>query len=187
MKTTLIGALSVLFAGIVLAADPPRANIEVRKPATEQAAPQSDVDHAGTVRASEMLGMELVLQDGNSSGKIADLVIDSRSGQISYLVIETDGTFRAIPYKTVTMDGGEQPADRYAVLGVEQSRFLEAPSIPQAEWRTYTPVQWQTYAPTVNEFYTDVRAVTPGQVRRADRAVDRNIRQGDRKANRKLD
>lgn len=187
MKAMSISAMCLLTAVVALAADPPRAKIEVRKPAAEQAAPQGDVDHAGTVRASEMMGMELVLQDGNSSGQIADLVIDNRSGQINYLVVETEGTFRAIPYKTVTMDGGEQAADRYAVLGVEQSRFLEAPSIPQAEWRTYTPAQWQTYVPTVNEFYTDVKAVTPGQVRRADRAVERNIRQGERKADRKLD
>jgi sporulation protein YlmC with PRC-barrel domain len=147
---------------------------------------EGSVDNARTIRSSELMGTELVLQDGTSSGTIADLVIDSPTGQINYVVVDSDGSYRAIPFKVVTMEMGEQPEDRYAVLGVEQKQFVDAPAIPQAEWRTYTPAQWQTYAPTVNQYYTDVQAVTPGQVRRADRAVDRNVRQGERKASRKV-
>jgi sporulation protein YlmC with PRC-barrel domain len=139
------------------------------------------------MRASELLGMELVLQDGSSPGKIADLVIENRNGQVSHIVVETDGDYRAIPYKTVTMEGADQPENRYVVLGVDQTRFVESPAIPQAEWRTYTPAQWHTYAPTVTQFYSNVEAVRPGEVRRADRAIDRNARQGARKADRKLD
>jgi sporulation protein YlmC with PRC-barrel domain len=194
MKTLSLMACGAIVAASVLnAADPPRVQVEVKKapivapPASQAPEAAADVDAAGTIRASELMGTELVLQDGSSSGKIADFVIDQQRAQITYLVVETDGQYRAVPYSTISLNQGEQPEDRYVVLGVEPQRFLEAPAIPQDQWRTYTSAQWRTYVPTVTKFYSNVQRVTPGEVRRADRAINRNIRQGERQAERKLD
>jgi len=193
MKALGIFSLCAAAATLAIAADPPpRTKIEVRKPPAvappaERVTGEPGVDHAGTIRSSELMGMELILQDGNAAGKIADLVIDAADAQISHVVVETDGDYRAIPFKTVSLNFGSEPADRYVVLGMEPRRFVEAPAIPQVEWRTYTPTQWRTYVPSVTTFFADVHTVRPGEIRRADRAIDRNVRQGERKADRKLD
>ena len=71
----------------------------------EQAAPAQDAqqqDDGRSVRASQLLGMELVLEDGNSQGKISDLIIDNQSGQVAYMIVETDQDYRPVPWKAVT-------------------------------------------------------------------------------------
>ena len=188
----LCGWAGMGLVAVALAADPPpRVKVEVRKapevapPANAQAG--AEADNANTIRSSELLGTEIVLQDGDSLGQVADLIIDSGSGKVTHVVVETEEKFRAIPYRTLSMFQGEEQKDRYFILGMERDRFLEAPAITHQEWQTFSTPQWRTYAPTVTKFYTNVEPVAPGPVRRADRAIDRNVRQGERKADRKLD
>jgi sporulation protein YlmC with PRC-barrel domain len=196
MNRTILGLSGWAGMGLVavaLAADPPprRTQIEVRKapevapPANAQAG--AEVDGANTMRSSELMGTEIVLQNGDSLGQVADLVIDSSSGKVTHVVVETEEQFRAIPYRTLSMFQGEEQKDRYFILGMERDRFLEAPHITHEQWQTFSAPQWRTYVPQVTKFYTNVEPVAPGPVRRADRAIDRNIRQGERKAERKLD
>jgi sporulation protein YlmC with PRC-barrel domain len=197
MNRTILGVcgwMGMGVAALALAADPPpRVKVEVRKapevapPANARPGAEAEADNANTVRSSELMGTEIVLQDGDSLGQVADLIINSGSGQVTHVVVETEQQFRAIPYRTLSMFQGEEAKDRYFILGMERDRFLEAPAIPHEQWQTFSAPQWRTYAPSVTKFYTNVEPVAPGPVRRADRAIDRNIRQGERKAERKLD
>ena len=154
-------------------------------------------DDGRSVKATQLLGMELYLEDGNSQGKINDLIIDNESGQIAYMIVETDQDFRPVPWKAVVMQNDQQANDHYFVLGMNRDKFMSSPAIPRQEWQTYStaPAQWNTYwhtaQPRVNQYYTGVNTRVPANFNRTTRrelnAADRKVDQGVRKANRKLD
>ena len=145
---------------------------EVRGPkdrVVEERAPSTDKAE-NTTRASEILDMELVLENGEVLGVVKDLALDNRSGQVQYVVVATDdGDYRAVPWKTLALYQGESAKDRYFILGMEQERFEKAPAIPKQEWQNYSTANWSTYVPQVNKYYSDVRPVRAAAVRRADR------------------
>jgi len=189
MTWSLCGAMVLGMSAVSFSADPPRVKVEVQKqevapPATART--DANVDSAHTIRSSELMGTDVVLQDGDSLGQIADLVIDSSNGHVTHVVVQTEENYRAIPFRTLAMYQGEEAHDHYFILGMERDRFLEAPAITHQEWQTFSTPQWRTYAPNVAKFYTNVEPVKPSAVRRAERAADRNIEQGERKAERKL-
>jgi sporulation protein YlmC with PRC-barrel domain len=150
-------------------------------------------DESGTTRASELMETEIVVKDGQTLGKVADLIIDNRSGQVGYVVVETDNEYRAIPWKTLALQQGEgdQPDERYFAIDMDRDQFVQAPAIPQAQYRTYSRAQWNTYIPGVVKFYGNVRPAEAGQIRRAQRnaneagraAANGNPRKAVRKAN----
>ena len=154
-------------------------------------------DDGRSVKASQIMGMELVLEDGNTLGKINDLIIDNQSGQVAYMIVETDQDYRPVPWKAVVMQNDQQQNDHYFVLGMNRDKFMQSPAIPRQEWQTYStaPAQWNTYwtgaQPRVNQFYTGVNTRVPNGFRRTTNrelnAADRQIDKGVRKANRKLD
>jgi sporulation protein YlmC with PRC-barrel domain len=156
-----------------------RPTITVRKPA--EAAPGSNIGDGRLTRASELLETEVVYENGDSLGTIVDLVIDNRSGQVNHVVVDDGEKFRPIPWRTLAMYEGEEPSDRYFIIGTDRDRFVQAPAITREEWTTITTPQWQTYVPEVTRFYSDVRAVTPSDVRKAERKLEQGIRKAERK------
>lgn len=123
-----------------------------------------------TTRASEILEMDLVLENGEVLGVVKDLALDNRTGQVQYVVVATDdGDYRAVPWKTLALYQGDNAKDRYFILGMEQERFNKAPAIPKQEWQNYSTAKWSTYGPQVNKYYADVQPVRAGAVRRAER------------------
>ena len=126
-----------------------------------------------TTRASELMGLELVLENGTSIGVVKDLVMDNASGQVQYVgVVDERGDYRGIPWKTLGYYHGPDVKERYFILSMEPERYLKAPAIPQKEWQTYS---WTTYAPQVNKYYEDIRPAKPAAVRRAERRLERKL------------
>jgi sporulation protein YlmC with PRC-barrel domain len=183
------------------AAPPAQPRVQQREtqkvPEQAPVAQDQQQDDGRSVKATQLLGMELVLEDGSGQGKIHDLIIDNQSGQIAYMIVETDQDYRPVPWKAVVMQSGEQQSDHYFVLGMNRDKFMQSPAIPRQEWQTYStaPAQWNTYwstaRPRVTQFYTGVNTRVPADFRRTTNrelnAADRKIDQGARKANRKLD
>jgi sporulation protein YlmC with PRC-barrel domain len=168
------------FAGVLIAlgscsvclADPPvvieKKPVLVKEPVVVKERAAHD-----TTRASELMGMELVLENGTSIGTIKDLVLDNTSGQVQYAIVGDKGEYRGIPWKTLSYYYGEEPKDRYFILNVDEARYQKAPAIPQKEYQTFST--WSTYAPQVTKYYSDVRPARPAAVRRAERRLDRAL------------
>ncbi len=162
------------------------------QPVADSSAQQDD---GRSIRASQLMGMELVLDDGSTLGKINDLIIDNANGQVAYVMVETDQDYRPVPWKAMVMQTGEQPSDHYFVIGMNREKFMQGPAIQRTEYQSFTGPQWQTqwhtYQPRVTQFYANVNTRVPADFRRTTnrelRAADRKIDQGARKANRKLD
>jgi len=139
--------------------------------------------------------MDLVLEDGNSLGRINDLVIDNQNGQVAYVIVETDQDYRPVPWKAMVMQSGEQQNDNYFVIGMNRDKFMQGPSIQRTEYQTYSaPAQWhthwQTFQPQVTKFYANVNTRVPANFRRnvnaANRDLNRDLNQADRKVDQGL-
>jgi len=169
---------------------------EVQK--VPEQAPVADAQHQDdgrSVRATALIGMDLVLEDGNTLGRINDLVIDNMNGQVAYVIVETDQDYRPVPWKAMVMQTGEQQSDNYFVIGMPREKFMQGPSIQRTEYQTYTtaPAQWhthwQTFQPRVSQFYAGVNTRVPANFRRSaavNRDINRDLNQADRKVDQGL-
>ncbi|HVJ69840.1 MAG TPA: PRC-barrel domain-containing protein [Caulifigura sp.] len=168
---------------------------EVQKVPEQPAAPAVTESDGRSMRATNLIGTDLVLDNGDTFGRVNDLIIDSQTSQVAYAIVETDQDYRPIPFKALVLQTGAQPTDRYFYIGMDRDRIMQAPSIQRTEYQSYSVpqwnTQWQTYQPRVTQFYSNVNTRVPANFQRTTRhevnAAERKIDQGVRKANRKLD
>ena len=76
-------------------------------------------------------------RDGSRLGTISDLVFDTNSGRLAYVVLSTGGTsgaatgkLFAIPTRALKMSAGQDQI----VLNVDKDRLLNAPSFESNTW-----------------------------------------------------
>ncbi len=150
---------------------------EAGQPAVQEA-PKAVADTHVT-RIRDLIGLEVLNQEGESYGVIYDMLVNRQSGQIEFVLVETEKDGEALyplPWATVTIYRGETDEDRYVILGMPREQFLKAPTVTRQVWPTMTATQWNTYVPQVTAYYGPVRRVeAPRAVRRAVRAVRRAV------------
>jgi sporulation protein YlmC with PRC-barrel domain len=160
---------------------------EVQKVPEQAPVAQDQHDDGRSVRASQLMGMDLVLEDGNTLGRINDLIIDNQNGQVAFVMVETDQDYRPVPWKAMVLQTGEEQNDHYFVIGMNREKFMQGPAIQRQEWQTYStaPAQWhthwQTFQPRVSQFYANVDTRLPANFRRHINATNRDLNQADRK------
>ena len=138
--------------------------------------PEGKNENADETRVSDFLGTEIVSEKGDSFGVVKDLIISRSTDTVQYVIVASDDSdYRAIPWKTLASYQGSDPKDRYFILGMEKELYNKAPVLAQEEWSSFSTPTWSTYAPQVNKYYSNVRPVTPGEVRRDRRQERRNI------------
>lgn len=102
--------------------------------------------------ASTLDGNKVVSSDGEHVGKISDIMLDVRSGQIAYAVLSTGGflgigdTLHAIPWGALTLDTD----DKCFVLDASAERIKNAPGFDKDNWPSMADMQWGT---TVHAYY----------------------------------
>jgi sporulation protein YlmC with PRC-barrel domain len=127
-------------------------------------------------RLRDLLGLEVISENGESYGEIEDLMLNKRTGQIEYALVaaEKDGqALYPLPWKTLTLYQGSDPKDQYVILGVERELFEKAPTVARQQWPTMTYSQWNAYVPQVTAYYKTSRPAEARAIRRAARAVRR--------------
>ena len=164
---TAAGLTVAMSASMSLAQDAVKPPITVRKsqaPAVQResqkvpevapaapAASNQQGEDSRTTRVSDLLGTDLVLEDGNSLGKVSDLIIDNRNGSVAYVIVETDQDYRPVPWKALAMYQGQPQAqvegqaanqsnvtDQYFVIGMDRDRFMQSPSISRNDYQTFS-------------------------------------------------
>jgi len=102
--------------------------------------------------ADSLQGDSVVNTLGESLGKIEDIMIDVRSGQIAYAVLSFGGIMGigdklfAVPWQALTLD-----ADRECfVLDVEQERLKNAPGFDKDHWPAMAD---PTFASDIYSYY----------------------------------
>src|ERR1700761_4749035 len=111
------------------------------------AGPGPDVMAAATLDANKVL-----TADGETAGKVKDIMLDVRSGRVAYVVMSSGGFLGigdrlfAIPWNALTLD-----TDRACfVLNVDASRVKDAPGFDEDQWPAMADQGW---AASVHEYY----------------------------------
>jgi sporulation protein YlmC with PRC-barrel domain len=119
----------------------------VGKGAATAAGPGPDVMASATLDGNKVL-----TTDGETAGKVKDIMLDVRSGRIAYVVMSSGGFLGigdklfAIPWSALTLD-----TDRSCfVLNVDVQRIKDAPGFDQDQWPTMADPGW---AASVHEYY----------------------------------
>nr|WP_091790667.1 PRC-barrel domain-containing protein [Paraburkholderia steynii] len=102
--------------------------------------------------ATTLNGDTAMSSDGEHAGKIADLMLDVRSGRIAYAVLSTGGflglgnTLHAIPWSALTLDA----IDRCFVVDIPAQRLKDEPGFDKDHWPSMADEKWGT---TVHHYY----------------------------------
>jgi sporulation protein YlmC with PRC-barrel domain len=103
-------------------------------------------------KATHIIGMGVVTGKGESLGSIKDMVVDQKSGMISYCVVSFGGFLGlrnklfAIPFSAFAYDISE---DEY-VLDVSKERMEATPGFAADHWPLFADEQW---GGTINSFF----------------------------------
>lgn len=167
-----VASLAALVAIAASAQDERRVRVQVEEPTNDAAAvPEVDAnaaanaDEAGFYRASEVIGTQVKGEDGQSLGRINDLLIDGKSQQIRYFVLsdgdkvdanartapaaQSSSNLTVVPWSVARPQFGRTPDSRFVTVPFAQTRLREAPSYTWQEIQT-APTRW---VPDVNRFY----------------------------------
>ncbi|MBW3542303.1 MAG: PRC-barrel domain-containing protein [Planctomycetes bacterium] len=107
-------------------------------------------------KASEIIGTTVKGQDGQALGRVKDLMIDARSEEVRYLILEGETALKAegklfvMPWVVAEPHHGRTAADRYLTVGIERQRLMQAPTIGVTDFRSLNDVSWTT---RVDTFY----------------------------------
>ncbi|MBP0595674.1 PRC-barrel domain-containing protein [Paraburkholderia sp. LEh10] len=96
------------------------------------------------VAATTLNGEKVMSSDGEHVGKIADLMVDVRSGRIAYAVVSTGGflglghTLHGIPWSALTLDA----IDRCFVVDIPAQRLKDEPGVDKDHWPSMADEKW---------------------------------------------
>jgi sporulation protein YlmC with PRC-barrel domain len=106
----------------------------------------------GTIKASDLIGMNIKSDQGERIGEIKDFVVDLKSGRVAYAVVSAGGIaglgdkWLAVPPSVFTRTGSE----RTLTWNVDQQKLRSAPTIDKHNWNAaYQP----EYIGKVYSFY----------------------------------
>lgn len=155
MTRNLFSSLAVALAAGVATAQQPAPAVQ----------PGTAVQPGGTVaayRAKDIIGTKVAIQNNTAVGTVDDIVF-SAGGDVEYLVVAAaDGKLTTVPWAAATFN----PAQKTAVIDIPVERYR---TIPTYTVQTYPQFFTPAYRTQTYQFYN----LTPGELRRLDRKIDR--------------
>lgn len=113
-----------------------------------------------TMRASRIsgtvTGMEVENPAGEDVGRVEDLVVEMRTGKITYAAISTGGflgigdRLHAVPFEALQL--AQRDDDHLFILDVDRERLKNAPGFDKANWPDFAD---RTWAVKVDRFYKE--------------------------------
>ncbi len=92
------------------------------------------------IRNSELIGSVVLYPQGNTLGRIKDVLFDSQTGQATFLILDAESTatvhpMLVVPYQALQVS--VNPADNHVtlVLGLRPDRLTAAPQITNNQWQ----------------------------------------------------
>ncbi|MBX9583539.1 MAG: PRC-barrel domain-containing protein [Gemmataceae bacterium] len=113
------------------------------------------------IRAKQVLGTKVSIQGNISIGTVEDIVF-SDAGQVEYLIVNNDNKLVTVPWSAATFNFEKQTA----VVNLTPAQFKVIPTFTVTTYPAF-------FAPTYRADVYKVYGLTPGQLRRLDRRVDR--------------
>ena len=155
------------------AATNPPANTTVKGTAKQTANLQQ-------MRASELIGKNVVNNKGEGLGEIKDLVVDTTSGKVQYAVISFGG-FLGLGDKLFAypLEKFERMGERGRLaLNVDKEKMKSAPGFDDKSWPNFTTA---TYRGDVDKFYGTKSAPANVRFARATQILKGDVKDGANK------
>ena len=95
--------------------------------------------------AHTLVGNKVVNQQGENLGDIREIMLDMRSGRVSYAVLAFEAFFSmgeklfAVPWNALALDTEK----RRFTLNVEKDRLKQAPGFDKTHWPNMADQTWQ--------------------------------------------
>ena len=95
-------------------------------------------------RASKVIGTNVEDESGNKIGDIKDVVLDRKSGQVAYAVVDFGGwlgmgdKYFAVPWKSLKSGSN----DRYVLNDVSKDTLKKAPGFDKDHWPDMASASW---------------------------------------------
>ncbi len=102
--------------------------------------------------ADTLIGNDVVNKQSESLGDIKEIMLDMRTGRVSYAVLSFGGFLTmgeklfAVPWEALTLD----TVNKCFVLDVEEERLENAPGFDKDMWPNMADATWQK---GINDFY----------------------------------
>src|SRR5436305_2877845 len=140
MKRTLVMGACVA----LLAALPAYAQERVRERVREEVRERPG-ETVKVRKVTSIIGSRLTVRDGDSLGKVVDIVINE-DGCIDYLVVRYDEDFIAVPWGVVTYDVGERVLTVNTRITRDRLRDV---TFREGRWPDFASERWQRSVRTV--------------------------------------
>ena len=117
------------------------------------------------LKSSTIVGMKVMNSKNETVGKIEDLAVDPRSGEIRYAALGVGGFLGIgekmfpVPWEKLTLK--HEGKDSYFFFDVDKERLKDAPGFSKTDWPFADP----KFANSIDQFYS---------VRRVARPIDRD-------------
>jgi sporulation protein YlmC with PRC-barrel domain len=113
---------------------------------------QANVSVAHVFRSAEIIGLPVMNKAGENLGKIDDLVIDMKSGEVRYAALAHGGVASigsklfAVPFEKMTFMFGEpnKANSRHFMFEVSKDQLEKAPGFDSSHWPNVADAQWGT-------------------------------------------
>ncbi len=139
---------------------------------------EADVQSTGNFyKASDLIGMEVHGPNNEDIGEVQDLIVDSATNEIQYLVLDTglfadlDGKQPILPWTIVDVHAAADADEHYILVPLTEERIKTAPALNIAEVDLMRSATWVNQ---VNTFYeadlNERRTARPDLDRDADNA-----------------
>ncbi|MEZ6046425.1 MAG: PRC-barrel domain-containing protein [Planctomycetaceae bacterium] len=109
----------------------------------------SSQNNPATIRASKLIGMDIVNSNDESIGEIHDIVLDTNTGMVRYAAITYGGFLGvgdklfAVPFRAFEIRREEGDADDlFLVLNVTQEQLEGAEGFDEDHWPSFTDEQF---------------------------------------------
>jgi len=164
MRTfTKITVASLALAGLCGSSAAGRADEPTRTQAGAKG--EADVAIAQTLRTSDIIGLAVKNKNHEDVGKINDLVIDMKTGEVRYAALSFGGVaglgskLFAIPWQSMTFMYGEpnKANSRHFMFDVSKEQLENAPGFDSSRWPNVADPSWST---AIDKHYKVERSTT---------------------------
>ncbi len=104
-----------------------------------------EVNTNQVVKASDVVGVDVMNKEGEDLGEIKEIILDKISGEVRYVVLSFGGFLGlgdklfALPWKAISYD---QEEDAF-ILNVDKERLKNAPGFDADSWPNMANRTWE--------------------------------------------
>jgi len=126
--------------------------VQVRTGQADGAQGEAKVALSHTLRTSDIIGLAVKNKNHEDVGKIDDLVIDMKTGEVRYAALAVGGVagigskLFAVPWQSMTFMYGEpnQANSRHFMFDVSKEQLENAPGFDSSHWPNVADPKWST-------------------------------------------